>query len=448
MKFSLIAIYFLFWASSFVRAETEFENFVLQDTHKVVLQGNYFEQDTLNEEESFNYSFKYDGSYLFSIPGLDWPTWDVFFRPWFVASSSEEISDSFSSGQQFEGVYLEAREFYVRKNRLFDLPSVSLTVGRQQYSDYYGIWWDDSIESVKFEFDKTLYGGFLALGQQFYNYNTDTNELNNDQKDVTYLFGELWFLTGPSIRSGIRAFGQYDHSYDHDLEVSDFKGVKLGYFFDAHSQINDEHELFFYSDFSLINGEYQHINSGSSFINADQSVQGWAFVSEIYDQFRIDRHRFKVGVRIGMTDSPENPFSGHALSPVQTDRVSKTGQYSTGLSGTMVNNNLSNIRFLGVMAEYQLDDRSHIEFLAFDMEKRNAELDLAVSIGDAYANGDGKSIGQSYEVFYFTELFPKRVRGRELGIDLLLSAGFFNGGDAIQGSPDDYRVSVGLNATF
>lgn len=445
---ALAAMPMMMLLSSLTPAETEFEDFVLQDTHKVVLQGNYFEQDTQSEDESFSYSFKYDGSYLFSVPTLDWPDWDVFFRPWLVASSSEQLSDSFSSGQQYEGVYLEAREFYVRKNRFLEMPSLNLTLGRQQYADYYGTWWDDSIESVKLDFDKTLYGGFLALGQQFYNYNTDTNELNNNQKDVSYLFGEAWYrFSGQSI-SGIRWFGQYDHSVENDVEVSDFQGIKLGYFIDARESINSQHELSFYADFALINGEYENINSGSAFINAKENVKGWALVTELYDQFYLNQQRFKIGFRLGMTDAPDNAFSGHALAPVQTDRVSKTGQYSTGISGTMLDNNLSNIRFFGAMAEYQIDDRSHIEFLAFDMERRNRDVPLAASIADSYVDGSGKSIGQSYEAFYFIELFPKRMMEREVGIDLLLSAGFFNGGDAIDGSPDDYRVSVALNAAF
>jgi len=444
----------------------------LDTVHKVILQGSYleastgreeaseennFQENLTEEQESLDHSFKYEGYYTFSSPQRELSSWEVLLRPWVVSNSSNELSDPFGQGgTSFEGEYLEMREFYVRKNILFGNPSYALTLGRQQYSGDYGIWWDDSIESVQFDWDNTSNGGFIAYGQRLHSYSYNfngsdhgtTNDLIADELDIAYLMAEYWIKPYSDLRVGVRLFAQNDFSVAHDnSDSSDFTGTKIG-FFAAGNGINGQFKkLDYYADVSMTRGTHEHINS-NGFLNGEVDSKGWAFLSDIGYQLSKGTKERRISVRWGMTDKPDNQFAGNYVAPIQSDRATNVGTYSTGISGTFLDNRFTNVVFAGVSFKAEVDDRSQLEFMVFDIRQRNSDLPLSATIGDNYADGDGKHIGKTFEVFYFNKMFPTAVNGNLLDAEYLVSAGFFNGGDAIVDKVFDFRFSVGINLRY
>jgi len=429
----------------------------LDTVHKVILQGSYLELSTIEEQESLEHSFKYEGYYTFTAPQREFSSWEVLLRPWVVSNSSNELSDPFGqSGASFEGEYLEIREFYFRKNILFGNPSYAFTLGRQQYSGDYGIWWDDSIESFQFDWDNTSNGGFIAYGQRLYSYSYNfngsdhgtTNDLIADELDITYLMAEYWVKPYSELRVGARLFAQNDFSVAHDnSDSSDFTGVKLGFFVSGNGVNGQFKKLDYYADISITRGTHKHINT-TNVVNAEVDSNGWAFLSDIGYQLNEGTQERRVSVRWGMTDKPDNQFAGNYVAPIQSDRVTNEGTYSTGISGTFLDNLFTNVVFAGVSFKAEVDDRSQVEFMLFDIRQRNSDLPLSATIGEDYEDGDGRHIGTTFEVFYFSEMFPTAVKGSLLDAQYLLSAGFFNGGDAIEGNAHDFKFSVGINLKY
>lgn len=436
------------YASMAVTDDTE-----LNVINNVTLQGSYRELSTVNEEEALAYSAKYEGYYTLSPPQREWSSWDVLLRPWIVSNSSNELSDPFGAGgAQFEGEYFELREFYYRKNILFGFPAAELTVGRQQYTGDYGIWWDDSFESVQFEWDATTKGGFLAVGQLYhsysYNFNGTTNDLSPSELDIAYVIGEYWFQPYSDVRAGLRLFAQNDFSVPNDKsDDSDFTGGKLGLFISGRGQGHQLDLIDYYVDLSVTKGKHQNINS-NGILNGEVDSQGWAILADVGYELGDRTRQQRISVRGGMTDSPDNQFSGNYVAPIQSDRKTNDGTYSTGISGTFLKNRFTNVAFFGASYRTDVSERSQVEFMVFDIRQRNADVPLSATIGDDYSDGPGSHIGNTFEVFFFNKMFPSAVKGHLLDIEYLVSAGYFRGGDAIADTINDYKLSVGINFKY
>ena len=123
-----------------------------------------------------------------------WAKWEAFGRLWLNydtdpnALQSDEGNDETLARRRH--AYSEAREFYVRRNLLGDDPRFSATFGRQRFSDRFGIWWDDSIEALRLDYNDSFASGFVAVAEKFYYYNSDDNRLDPRDKKIRYLMAE------------------------------------------------------------------------------------------------------------------------------------------------------------------------------------------------------------------------------------------------------------------
>ena len=156
----------------------------------------------------------------------------VYGRLWLNYDSSQSSnlaneSTNNNAREQPEGWYAELRELYVKRNLIGDDPRFSLSFGRQRFADDYGIWWDDSLESVRFDYQDTFSDAFVALGQKFHNYNTDVNSLAASEERTLYLMGQYAYRWSPNNQVGVRLMQENDRS-DHDVDDRyDFKGCLL-----------------------------------------------------------------------------------------------------------------------------------------------------------------------------------------------------------------------------
>ncbi|MCP5162884.1 MAG: hypothetical protein H6999_04190 [Hahellaceae bacterium] len=425
-------------------------------THKLTLEATYLESDTLNPTQSLSHSVKYEGYFRYFNGDENWPDWEVMLRPWLVSAAEDRQFQLFSTGgTQFEGEYVELREFYYQHNRVFGDPAYTLRIGRQQYQGDYGLWWDDSIESVSLAFDETNIGGFIALGQKFHSYNVgldgDVNELSAAERDIFYVFGEFWKEPRAGLRYGVRTVYQYDVSAPNDnSDLSDFHGVKLGGFIQQKNP--DQSPGFdYYLDAAVLTGKHQHVNSGG-LINDTVNTFGWQVLGEVGYSFAQPVSRDRLAFRLGVTDSPDSRFGGSKLLEIQSDRVTNNGRYSTSLAGSFLDIRFSNILFAGATYRRFVSARNSIEVMVFDLYQRNKDLPLSASIGDRYDNGldtgEGDHIGQLVDVFYSGRIFPYAYEQKRITFDYLASAGYFHNENAIGRSVNDYQVSIGINIRY
>src|SRR5690606_23509843 len=135
--------------------------------HKLSVQAGYGPEDSAigNDRDDFH-SITYEPTFTWYSPEKRWSRWMIFARANLTYDSGNATnslaSDDFDyvDTERPEYFYAEAREFYVQRNLLGDDPRFSLSLGRQAFSDRYGLFWDDSIESLRLKYDDSFSRGF------------------------------------------------------------------------------------------------------------------------------------------------------------------------------------------------------------------------------------------------------------------------------------------------
>lgn len=419
--------------------------------HKLSLQGGYGPKDsTLGQDYEPFYGVRYEPSLSWFSPQAQWPVWQGFVRAWLNYNSSQastpfQEQNPASERPQVEHFNAELREFYLKRNLLGGDPRFSLSFGRQRFSDHYGIWWDDSLESLRFNYLDDFASGFIAVGQRFYNYNSDANSLEDNTRSIAYGLGEYSWRWHPQHWAGMRMLLEYDHSGTDLDDPRDFKGGRAGLF-----AYGDELRWGLISDYRMelvaLKGRVETIDDSA--VEERQHSSGWAFVGDIGKRFDDWPWQPRFALRGGITDKPSNEFDGFGFNDLQSDRVSGRETYSSGLLGSFIGINLRNLAFYGLAVETRPLPRHYFDVRISDLYLRdgNGELPLRVSpelLATPGAVTGDKSLGQVLDLNYYWEMFPTAFYGRQLSFDLLLSAGYFKAGDAIRGLDDDYQLSFG-----
>lgn len=423
----------------------------LEIHHKFSVQGGYGPKDsTLGQDYEPFYGLRYEPSLSWFSPQAEWPVWQGFARAWLNYSSSQ-ASTPFQEQNpsrelpDVEHANAELREFYLKRNLLGGDPRFSLSLGRQRYADYYGIWWDDSLESVRFNYLDDFASGFVALGQRFQNYNTDANSLEDDRRSIAYGLGEYGWRWHPQHWAGMRLLLEYDHSGADAEDPRDFKGGRAGLF-----AYGDALRWGMISDYRMelvaLKGRVETIDSAAVEERRDSS--GWAFVGDIGKRFDDWPWQPRFALRGGITDKPSNAFDGFGFNDLQSDRVSGRETYSSGLLGSFIGINLRNLAFYGLAVETQPLPRHYFDIRVSDLYLRDGEGELPLRVSPELLATPGaitgdEALGQVLDLNYYWEMFPTALAGRQLSFDLLLSGGYFMAGDAIRGLDDDYQLSFG-----
>jgi alginate production protein len=427
--------------------------------HKLTLQTGYGPQDSTigNRRESFQ-SYRYEPSFHWYSPEKRWAQWQVFGRAWINYDTSQASTALQENNPQAgpererpEYFYSELRELYVRRNLLWDDPRYSVTLGRQSFFDRYGIWWDDTFESVRFNYQDSFTSGFLALGQKFYYYNTDVNDLDDTDEDIFYAMGEYAWRWNPHNSVGVRMLYENDHSDQNPADRQDFTGLRAGLFFDGQNldlrPLSDYH-----LELATLDGTVESIDSNS--VRDESHSRGWAVLGEVGKRFNDLPWTPRLALRGGITDKPDDANEGFYLNRIQSDRVVELERYSTRLVSSFINVNVRNLKYYGVTLETQPTPRSSLDFRLSDLYLRNDAGDLPLRVDREQsrtrqaniANGshDGSSsVGQVLDVNYYWKMFPIAHQGKHLDLNTLLSASYFRAGDAVA-SGDDYQLTLGI----
>lgn len=423
--------------------------------HKFTVEGGYGpEGSRLGEDGSSFYNLRYEPSFAWYSPEKRWAKWQVFGRAMLNYSSDENTTGLQEEDErQVEGFSSEMREFYVRRNLLWDDPRFAVSVGRQRYYDRFGIWWDDSLESVRFDYNDTFASGFVAAGQKFYYYNTDENSLDPREEDIAFAMGEYAYRLDGKNWVGIRTQLQNDHSGDDLDDSEDFRGVRLGLFVRG-DQIDSPLLSDYHLELATLAGRIETPDTTDNFGRVRQgdseNTRGWALLGEVGKSFPEMTWAPRFSLRAGITDKPDDEFDGFRLNSLQSDRINNPETYSAGAVGSFVRLNMRNLMFYGVGLETRPHDRGHLDLRLSDIYQRNEELgamsnqDFALrGVGTRRASAD-RGVGQVFDITYFWEMFPVAHSGRYLNMHLLVNAGYFNAGDAMKEVGDDSQVSVGV----
>ncbi|GGU73000.1 hypothetical protein GCM10009504_33000 [Pseudomonas laurentiana] len=431
--------------------------------NKLTLQTGYGpENSQVGRSREMFYSLRYEPSFVWYSPEKRWAKWQVYGRLWLDYDSSQSISVQNENAnsvdrEQPEGWYAEMRELYVKRNLLGDDPRFSLSAGRQRYFDDYGIWWDDSLESLRFNYNDTFAHGFLAVAQKFYNYNSDVNTLADSEERTTYLMGEYAYRWSEHNWAGVRLMHEDDHSGHDPEDRYDFTGMRYGLFFKA----DDLQVSPLFSDYHVelagLDGEIDNTD-GKGITSTGHSTRGWAALGEIGKRFHDLPWTPRVALRGGLTDKPSDDNDGFRLNTIQSDRITRQGSYSTRLTSSFVSLDLRNLSYYGFALETQPTPRSALDLRLTELKLRDAEGTLPIRIdGDqrsarnqAINQGTptgGKTVGQMLDLNYYWKMFPVAIDGKHLDVNTLVSASYLNAGNALD-TGDDYQLTLGVVISY
>lgn len=413
------------------------------------------------DRKSF-YSLRYEPSFYWFSPESKWPKWTFYTRAWlnydsqYYSPSLQEDGGSYEnnrSSKRPQYGYAELREFYIRRGLLWDDPRFSITAGRQRFYDKYGIWWDDSLEAVRFDYNNTLNSGFLAVSQKFWNYNTDVNKLDKQDKKIVYVMGQYEWQWSARNWLGTRFLYENDYSSSDIEDPEDFKGSHVGIFLKGTDQrftplFNDYHV-----EFVRMQGKRKTIDE--NYNRSTNSVNGWLLLGEIGKRFDEAPWKPRLVLFGGLTDKPKDQYHGYRLNRIQTDRLTTPGSYSTRLVSSFVRLDMSNIMFYGVGIETNPADRTRLDFRISDIRLRNSSAALPIRISQELSRernqqlanntySSSRSVGQVYDLNYYWQMFPYNYYGKHFTMNTLLNLSYFKSGSASSKVGDDYQITLGL----
>ncbi|ATB67315.1 alginate export family protein [Pseudomonas mosselii] len=428
--------------------------------NKLTVQTGYGPQDSQvgRERESF-YSLRYEPSFAWYSPEKRWARWMVYGRLWLNYDSSQSSnlaneSTNNNEREQPEGWYAELRELYVKRNLIGDDPRFSMSFGRQRFYDDYGIWWDDSLESLRFNYQDTFSDAFVAVGQKFRNYNTDVNSLAASEARTLYLLGQYAYRWSPNNQVGMRLMQENDRS-GHDVDDRyDFKGWRYGLFFKGDNlPLASDYHL----ELAALDGTMDN-TAGNGVTSTGHGSRGWAALGEVGKRFETLPWTPRVALRGGLTDKPDDDNDGFRLNPIQSDRITRQGSYSTRLTSSFVALDLRNLSYYGFALETRPTARSALDLRVTQLNLRDEGGALPIRMAaDARArrqsglnaglHGKGDNVGQMIDLNYYWKMFPVALDGKHLDVNTLVSASYLNAGSALD-TGDDYQLSVGVVISY
>jgi hypothetical protein len=417
--------------------------------HKLTMQAGFGpEESRLGSDNDMFYNFRYEPTFIWYSPEKVWSKWMIFGRAWFnydseyIGSSSLSDDNSYANRKQPEYFYSELRELYIKRNLIGDDPRFSASLGRQRFYDKYGVWWDDSIESLRLNYTGTFMESFLAVARKYYYYNTDVNKLDPRDDKITYIFGESFWRWSTNNRFGVRLMYEEDSSANDPEDPEDFTGFRYGLFFTG-----DKLDLPF-TDYHLelmwLTGEVD--TTAANWQTHQYDVEGWAVIGEIGKRFTDVTWQPRIALYGGITDDPGANDYGFRLNRIQSDRIIRPGSYSTHLVSSFVRINLQNVMYYGVALNTNPTDRSSLDLRLSDIYLRDTEGDLPITLDTRYRRQrdySSHSIGQVFDVTYYWKMFPQAHEGKHFDLNYLINASYFRAGDAID-SGDDYQASFGI----
>lgn len=401
---------------------------------------------TLGEDNGYAARSRYE----FQVNGYDLPQeisqWDFHIKLWLDLSTDNNNTPNIEGGTN-EGVSLQLREFYFNKNFLFDDPRFSLSIGRKKIKDQYGLWWDESIESIIVNYDNTYNHAFFGIGQRLATYDTSGYELEPRNEGILYAFGEYNHDWSINHLSGIRYLYQNDNSSNkNNFNLFNFQGYQLG----GYSQgqyYTDNYLLNYAIDFRVMNGKINR--SLSQLNNLDNRIEGWSGFSEVGLTFNNISWSPKIGVIVASTNKPKAGEYGFIETNLQTNRINYKEGFSNGLVGSLVGIRFQNMKMYGLQLHLKPFVRTNIVASWYNVERRSQDNPLyPIIIPQDHISPIGSQVGTITELQSVWKSLPKRYHGRLFGFQTRMSLSYFSPDEATLNLDANYQIFFGIDLTY
>lgn len=421
-------------------------------THKLSVRGGYGPEETrLGADGDDFISIRYEPAFHWFSPDHQWPRWEAIARAWLNYDSQPNRINEEEGNQQLSRQrshsWAEMREMYVRRNLIGGDIRYSMTVGRQRFAERFGVWWDDSLEAVRFDYRDSRAQGFLAVAERFYYYNTDFSTLEPEDEDIRYLMGDYRWLWAPRHWVGARLLYEHDYSDADVRDRDDFKGWRLGTYLTGEFA-----ELDWLSDYHAeVIGMRGDSRSLGRFTQFDTGrIDGWATLLDVGKRFDEYSWQPRVGLTLALTDKADDEGrDGFYLNRLQSDRRSDPLSYSNRLASNFVMVNLTNLQMVTLGLDIKPRPGTVLGLQLSDLHLRNSEGRLPIRVVNEpdIRNTGSRELGQVLDLNYYWRMFPVAVEERRLNLNTLVSASYFKAGDAVN-TGDDFQITFGVTLFY
>lgn len=421
-------------------------------THKLSVRGGYGPEETrLGADRNDFISIRYEPAFHWFSPDLQWPRWEAVARGWLnYDSQPNRISQdegNLQLSRKRSHTWAELRELYVRRNLIGGDTRYSMTVGRQRYAERFGVWWDDSLESVRLDYRDSRAQGFIAVAERFYYYNTDFNTLEPEDDNIRYLMGDYRWLWAPQHWVGTRLLYEHDYSDADIRDRDDFKGWRLGAYLTGEltelSWLGDYHaEVIGMRGDSRSLGRFNQFETGR--------IDGWAALLDVGKRFDQYSWRPRLGLTLALTDKADDEGrDGFYLNRIQSDRRSDPLSYSNRLVSNFVMVNLTNLQMVTLGVDVEPRPGTVLGLKLSDLHLRSPEGRLPIRVVNEpdIRNTSSRELGQVLDMNYYWRMFPLAIKERRLNLNTLVSASYFKAGDAVN-TGDDFQITLGVTLFY
>ena len=376
----------------------------------------------------------------------------------FGATGQVDVSDEIG-GTTTDG-FFALREAWLDYNGLSDYPGESIRFGRERLKETSGLWWDDDITLVRWIFDTSLLKSTVGVARKFAEMRTDSNELQDEEQDITRFFAKtdwqwrkshyLGFLVTHGEGSGDQASqaaarGQSsDELYTESLTWAAIQADRA--YFDWHS-----HDAFqYFAQVGAVHGTDAVVDADSSapsgYRARERDVSGWAADLGMRAQL-LDTPRWVIGAHGAYASggSDRSDTDAFRQTSLESNRSRYTGTRSQiqrfGEAFQPAWSNLKVATFYTAVSDRNLWDANLIYHRYWLADQGGTIRSDLIEPG---FNGSSDDLGQSVDLVlgYYGDTPSSWAT-----FDVRLSGGVFMPGDAYGEQADDLRHRVILDVS-
>lgn len=363
--------------------------------------------------------------------------------------STDSINLELDEGDQPSKKYLELQEFYYRVTNL-GAPGIYVDVGRKRLRDDTGLWWDKYFTQASLHINRSLFSGFIAVGEQLNSFRTDDSDYRQEDKDLFRL------LAGTSWHWKYRHYLDFNFSYlndhrSHD-DVDSITSLRAEEFGNPNVMwlgVRPHGELLFTEDLTVkYSAQYIHQQGELSFHDVnriDKNIEGWLVQGELITEFA---YRFKpaLGFQFAQTSdmSDDNTEGRFFQSGLHSNKVRfKSNIRPVSRYNDAYRPELANMRVLGAYLGLKLMPELNVNLLFNQFTRLNTALNIGYSRINAPLIEGEDDLGMAVDLVanFFPELRVPLLNKSE--IQLRLSS--FWPGDAYGQHTDNHRYRALLD---
>ncbi|MGQ0527050.1 MAG: alginate export family protein [Alphaproteobacteria bacterium] len=167
-----------------------------QLSSKVKISGSVRFQATRNDNsdlgtssENFSDSENIEGKIRIKEKLTDHLTF--FNKDRFVINYGDGSEDPETNKPLGQKDFLEIRQLWLQYNGLAGVKPLGMKIGRQRFSEPYGLWWNRDLDALRFSYDAALFTGFIAAGENLGSYRTTDEDFLEKDENIFRVMAEV-----------------------------------------------------------------------------------------------------------------------------------------------------------------------------------------------------------------------------------------------------------------